>query len=150
MFCSVTLYRIFYAVWQSCTVQIFLHSVWYCSGYYLASGFNTSPVLSIMTTQNLLLRFIQYFLDFFCINFSLIQKQAYFSLSLDDSLLGNPAVNSHPGRQRALLSKPGKLLWFSRQHRAGNDVLSGAPPLEWLRAMFVGVVQMHQSHRWME
>lgn len=24
------------------------------------------------------------------------------------------------------------------------------PPLEWLRAMFVGVVRMHQSHRWKE
>lgn len=78
------------------------------------------------------------------------RKQTDLCLSLDDCHLANPVANSHPGRHRALLSKPGKLLWFSRQHRVSNDVLSGEPPLEWLRAMFVGVVQMHQSHRWTE
>lgn len=82
--------------------------------------------------------------------FDNLVKQTDFSLLLDDCHLDNPAANSHPGWHQALLSKPGKRLWFSRQHRVGNDVLRGEPPLEWLRAVFVGVVQMHQFLHWME
>lgn len=149
-FCSVTLYsHILFSliVWYCIFPMVSLYSVWYHRFvYYLAS---TSSWVQLCNFHDDYKTF-PYLVFLLSYLFIFIQTRKHFGLSSDGSRLSNPAANSHPGRHQALLSKPGKLLWFSRQHRVGNDVLSGAPPLEWLRAMFVGVVWMHQSHRWME
>lgn len=69
-----------------------------------------------------------------------------------DHHLGNPAVNSHPDQRRTLSSNPEDATLIQQTNTESVMMLSvERPPLQSdCRAMFVGVVQMHQSRRWME
>lgn len=136
MFCSFTL-QSYFIRFEYCTVYFQSYCIFSLKMLlFLSFGFNRQFSVQLSHFHDDYETFPSIF---WSLLFNFRQTRTHFGFRTIVILVTTEA-KPHHGRHLLLLSKPGKLLWFSRQHRVGNDVLSGAPPLEWLRAMFVAVV----------